>query len=184
MTKLTGVTKRPATLRPHDEAVYPSIADSALLAPSAVVVGNVKIGARSSVWHGAVIRADLAPITVGEDSNVQDGAILHVDAGRPCVIGSRVTIGHRAVVHGAEVGDEALVGIGAIVLSGAKVGHGAVVAAGAVVPEGASIPPGMVAVGVPARVRERVSGKLAARVAANWLEYVELARRTLARPNE
>lgn len=184
MTANTEVTERRARPRPHDEAVHPSVADSARVAPSAVVVGNVTIGARSSVWHSAVIRADLAAITVGEDSNIQDGAILHVDAGRPCVIGNRVTIGHRAVVHGAEVGDEALVGIGAIVLSGATVGHGAVVAAGALVPENTSIPPGMVAVGVPARVRERVSGELAARVAANWLEYVELARRTLARPNE
>ena len=101
---------------------------------TAVVVGDVVLGARVSIWPCAVVRADSDRITIGAESNVQDGAVLHCDPGVPCTIGARVTVGHRAVVHGATVEDDSLIGIGAIVLNHAVVGAGSIVGAGAVVP--------------------------------------------------
>ncbi len=115
-------------------------------------MGNVTLGARVSVWPTAVLRGDTDAITVGEDSNIQDGTIVHVDAGLPCAIGARVAIGHRAIVHGATVEDDCLIGMGAILLNRVHVGRGSIVGAGAVCREGMVIPPGSLVVGVPARV--------------------------------
>lgn len=120
------------------------------------------------------MRGDRDAIVVGDESNVQDGAVLHCDPGVPCTIGRRVTIGHRAVVHGATVEDGALVGIGAIVLNGAVIGSGALVAAGAVVGEGKRIPPGTMVMGVPARVMGELSEEQRARVAKGYETYVAL----------
>ncbi len=106
-----------------------------------VIEGAVEIGANASIWHYAVVRGDEDSITIGARTNVQDGAVLHVDEGWPLSIGSGVTIGHRAVVHGCTIEDDVLVGMGAIVMNGAKIGHGSTIAAGAVVPGGAEIPP-------------------------------------------
>jgi len=114
------------------------------------VLGDVTLGARVSVWYGAVLRGDTAPISVGEASNVQDGSIIHVDEGLPATIGARVGIGHRAVLHGCTVEDECLIGMGSILLNDVRIGTGSVVAAGAVVPEGLVVPPGSLVVGVPA----------------------------------
>jgi carbonic anhydrase/acetyltransferase-like protein (isoleucine patch superfamily) len=125
---------------------------TAFVAPGASVVGRVTMGARSSAWFSAVMRGDMAEITLGEESNLQDGAVIHVDEGFPTHVGRRVTIGHRAIVHGAVVGDGCMIGMGAIVLTGAKVGAGSLVAAGALVREGQEIPPGSLVVGMPARV--------------------------------
>ena len=129
----------------------PRIAEDVFLAPGAVVVGDVEIGAGSSIWFHATLRGDVAPIRVGARTNVQDGAVLHADADAPCTVGDDVTIGHGAIVHGAEVGNAALIGMGAIVLSHARIGAGAVVAAGAVVPEAMEVFPGVLVMGVPAR---------------------------------
>ena len=118
----------------------PALGPGAFVHDAAEVIGRVRLGARASVWPGAVIRGDTEDIAVGDDTNVQDGAVLHADPGLPCSVGDRVTVGHRACIHGCTVGDGAVVGIGAIVLNGATVGEGAVVGAGAVVPEGAEIP--------------------------------------------
>ncbi len=148
------------------------IDDSAFVAPTAVVLGRVSIGARSSIWYGAVLRGDIDTITIGEETSIQDNAVVHVDAGVPARIGNRVTVGHGAIIHGAVVEDDALIGIGAIVLNNARVGRGAVVGAGAVVPEGMEIPPGMLALGVPARVIREVSPELAARTKENAEHYV------------
>jgi carbonic anhydrase/acetyltransferase-like protein (isoleucine patch superfamily) len=142
--------------------------------PLAFVCGDVTLGAGASVWPFAVLRGDNDRVVVGDDSNVQDGAVLHADPGLPCVLGARVSVGHRAVVHGARVADGALVGMGALVLNGARVGAGALVAAGAVVREGFEVPPGMLAAGVPARVLRAVTADETARLERTAAAYVRL----------
>lgn len=124
----------------------------AYIHPAAVVCGDVTLGARASIWPTAVVRGDSAPIVVGADSNVQDGAVLHVDAGLPCVIGARVAIGHRAIVHGATVEDDCLVAMGAILLNRVRVGRGSIIGAGALCPEGMVVPAGSLVIGLPGRV--------------------------------
>lgn len=129
----------------------PSIAEGCFVAENATIVGDVTIEKGASVWYGAVIRADEEPIVIGENSNVQDNAVLHCSVGYPMRIGKGVTIGHGAIVHGAVVKDNALIGMGAIVLNGAVIEENAIVGAGAVVKENDSVPAGGVAVGVPAK---------------------------------
>ncbi len=156
---------------------HPGIHPDAWIAPGAIVTGRVTVGAGSSIWYGCVVRGDLEPIRIGALTNVQDLTVIHVDRGRPTVIGDRVTIGHRAVVHGCTVEDDALVGMGAVLLSGCRIGRGAVVAAGAVVAEGFEIPPGAIAAGVPARLRSaEVDEALRSRIRAGAETYVQLAR--------
>ena len=130
----------------------PKIDENAFVAPNATVIGDVEIAADASVWFGAVIRGDEAPISIGEGSNVQDNAVLHCDEVSPMVIGRNVTIGHGAIVHGATIGDNVLIGMGAIILNGAKIGDNCIVGAGAVVKENADIPADSMLVGVPAKV--------------------------------
>jgi carbonic anhydrase/acetyltransferase-like protein (isoleucine patch superfamily) len=145
--------------------------------PAAVVIGAVSLGARSSVWPGAVLRADTDRIVIGADSNVQDGSVLHCDPGLPCLVGARVTIGHRAIVHGATVEDDCLIGMGAVVLNRAVVGRGSLIGAGAVVPEGMEIPPGSVVLGIPARVVRQATEEIQARIRRGAETYVDLGRR-------
>ncbi|MEB3329108.1 MAG: gamma carbonic anhydrase family protein [Candidatus Sericytochromatia bacterium] len=152
-----------------DEVV---IDETAFVAPNATVLGRVTIGAEASVWFGAVIRAEQDAVVIGARSNVQDGAVVHVDAGFPVVIGEDVTIGHRAVIHGATLGDGCLVGIGAILLNGCIIGAGSIVAAGAVVPEGKAYPPGVLILGTPARVVRDLSPEEVARIRAGGAHYV------------
>jgi carbonic anhydrase/acetyltransferase-like protein (isoleucine patch superfamily) len=157
--------------------VWPRIDASAWLAPGAAVVGDVEIGADSSVWYGATLRGDVNAIRVGARSNLQDQCVVHVKRDRfDCRIGDEVTVGHRAVVHGCEIGDGALVGIGAIVLDGARVGEAALVAAGAVVAPGFSVPDGALVLGVPARVARSLDESERALQRRRALEYVETAR--------
>jgi carbonic anhydrase/acetyltransferase-like protein (isoleucine patch superfamily) len=148
---------------------------TAWVAPGAVLVGRVQLGAKASVWYGCVLRGDLEPITVGEASNVQDGTVVHVDAGFPARIGARVTIGHRCVIHGCTVEDEALVGMGAVLLTGCRIGRGALVAAGAVVLEGFDVPDGAVVAGVPGKIRGQVSPAIRARALGGAETYVACA---------
>ncbi len=155
----------------------PQLAPTAWVHGRATLIGHVMLGERVSVWPGAVLRGDRDAITIGDESNVQDGVVIHCDPGLPCRIGKRVTIGHRAVVHGCTVEDGALIGIGAIVLNGAVVGAGSLVAAGAVVGEGMVIPPHSLVVGVPAKVLRELSDAQRARVAGGYRTYVELAAR-------
>lgn len=142
-----------------------------------MVLGDVTLGAHASVWYGCVLRGDMAPIVVGESSNVQDGTIVHVDGGRPALIGARVGIGHRAVIHGCEIEDECLIGMGSVLLNGVRVGTGSVVAAGAVVPEGTVIPPGSLVMGVPGKVARPVDPGLRDRIRHTWQHYVAEAAR-------
>lgn len=129
----------------------------ALAANTAVVMGDVTLGAQVSIWYGAVVRGDCAAITIGRLTNVQDTAVLHADTGVPLTIGEEVTIGHAAVVHGSEVGDRCLIGIGATVLGRSVIGAECIIAAGAVVKEGDVIPPRSLVAGVPGKVRRQVS---------------------------
>ncbi|MDT8436496.1 MAG: gamma carbonic anhydrase family protein [Gemmatimonadota bacterium] len=158
-------------------AARPTLGEDAWIAPSADVLGDVTLGPRASVWYRCVLRGDIAPITIGADTNVQDLTMVHVDVGVPCRIGARVGIGHRAIVHGCDVGDDCLIGMGAIVLSRAVIGEGSVVAAGALVPEGARIPPGSLVVGLPGRVVRSVDDDLRARIRSTVEHYVALSRR-------
>jgi len=142
----------------------PRISPSAWVAPTAVVLGDVTLGAQASVWYTAVLRGDMAPIIVGARTNIQDGTIVHVDEGIPCRVGDRVGVGHRAILHGCTVGDDCLVGMGSVLLNGVVVGPGSVIAAGAVVPEGLEIPAGSLVMGLPARLVREVDEGLRRRI--------------------
>jgi carbonic anhydrase/acetyltransferase-like protein (isoleucine patch superfamily) len=154
-----------------------SIDPTAFIHPAAFVCGDVTLAARASVWPGAVIRGDSAPISIGESSNVQDGVVIHVDPGLPCTVGARVAIGHRAIVHGATVEDDCLIAMGAIVLNRVVVGRGSLVGAGAVCVEGMVIPPNSLVLGVPARVVRSTDDALRARTRAAVEAYLALAER-------
>jgi carbonic anhydrase/acetyltransferase-like protein (isoleucine patch superfamily) len=149
------------------------IDDSVFIAPGAVILGDVRIGAQSSVWYTAVLRGDTDTISIGPRSNVQDGAVIHVDAGMPCTIGSGVTIGHRAVVHGALVEDDVLIGIGAIVLSGAYISHDCIIGAGSLVTGHSVIPPRSMVLGVPGRVVRQLTDDEVQSIRAAAEHYVE-----------
>ena len=151
-----------------------SIDASAFIHSLAAVIGDVTLGARVSVWPTAVIRADSAAISIGADTNVQDGAVLHVDRGYPMVIGARVSIGHRAVLHGATVEDDCLIAMGAILLNGVVVGAGSLVGAGAVCREGMRIPPRSVVLGVPARVAREATSEITDRIRLTMESYLSL----------
>ncbi|MFG2308118.1 gamma carbonic anhydrase family protein [Streptomyces sp. NPDC048566] len=153
----------------------PQVDQAAFVAPTAVVIGDVTLGAGASAWYGAVLRADCGPIVIGADSNVQDNCSLHVDPGFPISVGERVSIGHNAVLHGATVEDDCLIGMGATVLNGAVVGAGSLVAAQALVPQGMRIPPGSLVAGVPARIRRPLTDEEREGITVNGTLYVELA---------
>jgi carbonic anhydrase/acetyltransferase-like protein (isoleucine patch superfamily) len=152
--------------------VFPRIAAGVYLAPGSVVIGDVEIGSESSVWFNAVIRGDVAQIRIGRRSNVQDGAILHVDTGTPCVVGDEVTIGHAAIVHGTTIGDGVTIGMGAIVLSRSQIGAEAIIAAAALVPEDAMVPSGALMMGVPAREKRPLSAEERGASRENARRYV------------
>ena len=164
----------------HWDGHEPVLGAGAWAAPSADLIGDVRLGARASVWFGAVIRADNTPIIVGEESNIQDGAVCHSDPHAPLVIGSQVTVGHQAILHGCTVGDGALIGMGARVLNGALVGPGCIVGAGALVTEGKTFEPGMLIVGAPARIVRQLSGGEMAALQASAAHYAEKAGRYAA----
>lgn len=144
-------------------AEEPTVPASAWVAPSADVRGDVTLGEHASVWYGCVLRGDIAPIRIGDETNVQDLTVVHVDRGTPTVIGSRVGIGHRAIVHGCEIEDDCLVGMGAVILSGARIGRGSVIAAGALVTEGREVPPGSLVMGMPGKVVREVDEEMRGR---------------------
>ena len=157
--------------------VGPRLDAGAWSAPSADLIGDVRLGARASIWFGAVIRADNTPIIIGEETNIQDGAIGHSDPGFPLTIGARVTVGHQAILHGCTIADDCLVGMGARILNGASLEPECLVGAGALVTEGKTFPAGSLIVGSPARlIRQLTDGeKHALRVSA--AHYAEKAAR-------
>jgi carbonic anhydrase/acetyltransferase-like protein (isoleucine patch superfamily) len=151
----------------------PRIDDEAFVAPTAVVVGAVTMGPRSSIWYGAVARADHEEIAIGADSNIQDGCTLHSDPGFPLVVGERVTVGHRVVLHGARIDDDVLVGMGSIVMNGAHIGSGSIVAAGAVVTQGKVFPPRSLIAGVPAKVLREATEDDQLHIRGNAISYTD-----------
>jgi len=158
----------------------PQLAPDAWAAPSADLIGDVRLGARASIWFGAIIRADNTPIIIGQESNIQDGAIGHSDPGFPLTIGERVTVGHQAILHGCTVSDDCLIGMGARILNGAVLEPECLVGAGALITEGKTFPPGSLIVGTPARaIRQLINEeKQALRISAT--HYAEKAARYAA----
>ena len=150
---------------------------TAFIAPGALVMGDVTLGAHASVWYGCILRGDMDRIVVGVQSNLQDGTIVHVDDGRPALIGARVGVGHRAVIHGCTIEDDCLIGMGSVLLNGVVIGTGSVVAAGAILPEGLTVPPGSLVMGGPGRVTRPVDDTLRDRIRGTWQHYVEQAER-------
>ena len=128
--------------------------DDFWIAPNATVIGNVQLLKDASVWFNAVLRGDVELITVGQGSNIQDGAIIHTDPGFPCTIGKNVTVGHLAMLHGCEIGDGSLIGIGSVILNGAKIGKNCIIGSKALVTEGMEIPDGAMVLGIPGKVKK------------------------------
>jgi len=158
------------------DGVGPSIDAGAWAAPSADLIGDVRLGARASVWFGAVIRADNTSIEIGAESNIQDGAIGHSDPGFPLTIGAGVTVGHQAILHGCTIGAGALIGMGAKILNGASIGAGCLVGAGALVTEGKRFEPGVLIVGSPARVIRPLTEQELAGLKLSAEHYAEKAQ--------
>lgn len=150
---------------------------SAWVAPSADVIGDARLGTDASVWFGAVIRADNTPIVVGDRTNIQEGAMLHSDPGKPLTIGADCTIGHHAILHGCTIGARVLVGMGASVLNGAVIGDDSLIGAGALVTENKSFPPGSLIIGSPARVARPLTPEEIAMLCIGAAHYVERQRR-------
>jgi len=155
----------------------PRIHGTAVLAPSATIIGDVVIGPRTSIWPGAVIRGDYGYIRIGSDCSIQDNAVIHCSADNPTIIGNSVTVAHGAVVHACRVGDECLIGVGAIIFDGARVGTHSIVGVGSTVLGGGRIPPRSVAVGAPAKVIRRVTRSDLRLITESYKAYVQMARR-------
>lgn len=159
----------------------PSIHPTAFVAPTAVLIGDVHVGAESSIWFGAVLRGDNGPIRVGARSSIQDNAVLHVSEHGRTLVDDDVTVGHCAVMEDCHIKRRALIGSNAVILGGASVGEGSLVAAGSVVGEGAQIPDGVLAAGAPAAVKKTIGGEAAKWIAISAGEYVKLSRTYLAK---
>jgi carbonic anhydrase/acetyltransferase-like protein (isoleucine patch superfamily) len=159
------------------DGVAPRVADSAWVADSAQVMGNVVLGEGASVWFGTVVRGDTDSITIGAGSNIQDASVLHADFGKPLVVGERVTVGHQVMLHGCTIGDETLIGIGAIVLNGARIGKNCLVGAGALVTEGKEFPDGSMIIGSPAKAVRDLSPEQIAGLRQSAQHYMDNARR-------
>lgn len=163
----------------------PRVHDRAWVAHNATLVGDVSLAAGASVWFTAVVRADGASIDIGQDSNIQDGCVLHADPGIPIRIGRGVSVGHRAVLHGCDIEDNVLVGMGAVVMNGTRIGRGCVIAAGAVVLQDTEVPVGSLVAGVPGKVRRPLTPDEQRGIegnAAAYLALVQAYRRTGAVP--
>jgi len=155
----------------------PRIPNSAFVAPTATVLGDVLLGEESSVWYGAVLRGDIGAIRIGRRSNIQDACILHLTRGGPPIeVGEEVTVGHRVILHGATVGDRCLIGMGSVLLDGCVIGEESLVGAGSVVLEGTRVPPRSFLAGVPARIKGPIPEAVHARLRESAEGYVRLAR--------
>src|SRR5712675_1833859 len=153
----------------------PKLGKNVFIAKTATVIGDVTLGAHSSVWYGAVLRGDMNRIVVGHHTNIQDNAVLHLADDFPCVVGNYVTVGHFAIVHACTVGDEVLVGMGSTILDGAIIGEQSLIGANALVTQGAKIPPGSLVLGSPAKVVRQLTAKERSELKGLAEKYVELA---------
>lgn len=159
------------------DGIAPRIDESAWVADSAQVMGNVELAEGASIWFGAIVRGDTEEIRIGRNSNIQDGSVLHTDHEKPLSIGDDVTVGHKVMLHGCTIGDGSLIGIGAVVLNGAKIGKGCLVGAGSLVTEGKEFPDGSMIVGSPARVVKQLTPEQLGHLRLSAQHYVENARR-------
>ncbi len=159
------------------DGLTPQLADTAWVADSAQVMGNVTLAADSSVWFGVTVRGDTETIAIGQGSNIQDGSVLHADVGMPLVVGDNVTVGHKVMLHGCTIGDESLIGIGAIVLNGAKIGKNCLVGAGSLVTEGKAFPDGSMIMGSPAKAVRQLTPEQMEGLRMSARHYVDNAQR-------
>ena len=155
--------------------IEPKIDKSAFIAESADIVGKVNIEKNANIWYGTVLRADDNYISVGENTNIQDGSVVHISEEHPTIIGKNVTIGHKSIIHGCKIGDNTLIGMGSIVLDGAKVGEFTLLGAGSLVPPGKEIPAGVLAMGSPAKVIRELSEEEKENLTKSAIKYVKLA---------
>ena len=155
----------------------PQLGKNAWVAPNATVIGDVHLGANASIWWNATLRGDNDPIHIGENSNIQDGSVLHTDEGVPMHIGANVTVGHLVMLHGCTVGDGSLIGIGSIVLNGAVIGKNSIVGANTLIPEGKTYPDRVLIVGSPGKVVRELSDEEVGRLSHAADHYVNNARR-------
>ena len=153
------------------------MSDDAWIADTAAVIGKVTLEAGANVWFGAVIRGDVERITVGEHSNVQDGAVMHADSGVPLTLGKGITVGHNAMLHGCTVGDYSLIGINAVVLNGAKIGKHCIIGANSLIPEGKEIPDGSLVMGSPGKVVKTLNDQQKKMLELSAAHYVQNAKR-------
>lgn len=157
----------------------PSIHPEAFVHPDSTIIGQAVVGARSSIWPGTILRADMTGrIVIGEDTSIQDGTVIHLTGGMSeTIVGDRCTVGHRVILHGCIVEDECLIGMGSIVLDGARIGRGSLVGAGSLVTAGTVIPPGSLVIGSPARIIRPVKDKERNMIEGSWPIYVEYSRK-------
>ncbi|AEJ20882.1 gamma carbonic anhydrase family protein [Gracilinema caldarium] len=156
--------------------LVPKIHQSVFIAWNAEVAGAVSLAKDVSVWFSVTLRADIAPIEIGEGSNIQDGTVIHVDTNMPTIVGKHVTVGHRSILHSCVIGDNALIGMGAIILNGAEIGSESIVGAGALVTQGKKIPSRSLILGAPAKVIRELTAAEIAGIKENAEHYRELAR--------
>ena len=159
------------------DGVVPQVAESAWVADSAQVMGQVELGADSSVWFGAVVRGDTDNIRIGQGTNIQDASVLHADHGKPLVIGDNVTVGHKVMLHGCTVGDYSLIGINAVILNGAKIGKNCIIGANSLIGEGKEIPDGSLVMGSPGKVVRELTDAQKKMLEASAAHYVHNAQR-------
>lgn len=165
------------------ENFYPEVPDSCFIAESTEVIGRVKMGENVSVWYGSMIRGDINWIEIGENTNVQESSVIHVDFPDEngekgyTKIGKNVTLGHRALIHACTIGDDCLIGMGAIILSGAVIGDGCIIGAGAVVKENQIVPAGSLVVGIPGKIKGEVSEEARKKIVSHALKYCKVAKR-------
>ena len=157
------------------KGIEPKIDETAFIAESADIIGKVTIEKNANIWYGTVLRGDDNHITVGENSNIQDGSVVHISEKFPTIIGKNVTVGHKSIIHGCEIGDNTLIGMGSIVLDGAKVGAFTLLGAGSLVPPGKEIPSGVLAMGSPAKVIRELSEEEKENLTKSAIKYVKLA---------
>jgi carbonic anhydrase/acetyltransferase-like protein (isoleucine patch superfamily) len=164
------------------EGRHPQIHPEAFVHAAAVLIGDVTVGARASIWPAAVLRGDDGPVIVGEETSIQDGTVIHCTEGlSKTVIGARVTVGHKVILHGCTIEDECLIGMGAIILDNARIETGAVIAAGTLVPPNKIVPAGMLVMGSPFKVVRPVNEQDRKLIDIGWREYVHRAAQYLAR---
>ena len=155
------------------DGVHPEMEGEHWIAPSAQVMGRVVLKKNASVWFGAVLRGDNDPITIGENTNIQDGSVLHTDMGQPLTIGANCTIGHMVMLHGCTIGENTLIGIGSVILNGAKIGKNCLIGARSLITEGKEIPDNSMVMGAPAKVVREMSPQQVQGITASALHYVE-----------